>query len=306
MRTASAAPQAWAADMTDGLNTKAQLPADDAADISESGHAAPRSQGRIGLGEALRNDWIEFWYQPKIDLRKKQLAGVEVLARVRHPHFGILAPSAFMPGAGESDLVALSEKALASALDTGVNFSRLGLNLPFAVNIPVSALVKLAVLDIVRSHRATLDHWPGVIIDITEEQIVADLALAIAMAKQFAPVNIKLAIDDFGRGHSSLAKLKELPFVELKLDRTFVTDCGTDTVNAPLCKSVIDLAHNFGSAAVAIGIEKVSDALALTRMGCDIGQGFLFGQPMPEEHFTSLLRQRAAGQGRAMPAAAAR
>ena len=65
-------------------------------------------------------------------------------------------------------------------------------------------------------------------------------------------------------------------------DQTFVTDCGTDRVNAPLCKTVIDLAHNFGSLAVAIGIEKASDALALTSMGCDIGQGFLLGQPMPE------------------------
>jgi EAL domain-containing protein (putative c-di-GMP-specific phosphodiesterase class I) len=111
-------------------------------------------------------------------------------------------------------------------------------------------------------------------------------------------VNVKLAIDDFGRGYLSLARLKELPFAELKLDRTFVTDCGTDKVNAPLCKTVIDLAHNFGSHAVGVGIEKAADALALTSMGCDIGQGFLLGQPMPEDRFVSLLRQRAAGQGR--------
>ncbi len=92
-------------------------------------------------------------------------------------------------------------------------------------------------------------------------------------------------------------RLKELPFAELKLDRTFVTDCGTDKVNAPLCKTVIDLAHNFGSVAVAIGIEKASDALALVSMGCDYGQGFLLGQPMPEERFISLLRQRAGCAG---------
>ena len=100
----------------------------------------------------------------------------------------------------------------------------------------------------------------------------------------------------------SLVRLKELPFAELKLDRAFVTDCGTDKVNAPLCKTVIDLAHNFGSRAVAIGIEKASDALALVSMGCDYGQGFLLGQPMPEERFISLLRQRAASQGRQISA----
>ena len=120
--------------------------------------------------------------------------------------------------------------------------------------------------------------------------------------KQLRPLNVNLAIDDFGRGYSSLARLKELPFAELKLDRIFVTDCGTDKVNAPLCKTVIDLAHSFGSIAVAIGIEKASDALALVSMGCDYGQGFLLGQPMPEERFISLLRQRAASQGRQLAA----
>jgi EAL domain-containing protein (putative c-di-GMP-specific phosphodiesterase class I) len=209
-----------------------------------------------------------------------------------------------MPGASEDDLLKLSELALTCTLKTSQNFSKLGINLRFAVNMPMNALVKLPIADIVRAQRGDIDHWPGLIVDITEEQIVTDLNLATEMTRQLGPLNVKLAIDDFGRGHSSLARLKELPFAELKLDRTFVTDCGTDKVNAPLCKTVIDLAHNFGSAAVAIGIEKASDALALTSMGCDLGQGFLLGQPMPEERFLSLLRQRAAGQGRPMPKAA--
>ena len=85
----------------------------------------------------------------------------------------------------------------------------------------------------------------------------------------------------------------------------FVADCGTDKVNAPLCKTVIDLAHNFGRTAVAMGIEKAADAIALVSMGCDFGQGFLLGQPMPEERFVSLLRQRATTPGRNPPAAAA-
>ena len=101
-----------------------------------------------------------------------------------------------------------------------------------------------------------------------------------------------------------MTKLGELPFAELKLDRAFVADCGTDKVNAPLCKTVIDLAHNYGRVAVAMGIEKAPDAMALVSMGCDFGQGFLLGQPMPEERFVSLLRQRAATQGRDLPASA--
>jgi len=268
------------------------------------GHPAAGA-ARVELQEVIKNGWLEFWYQPKIDLRKKQLSGVEAFARCRHPQFGILPPGAFMPGATDAELLALSEQALASSMQAGLNFSKLGINLRFAINIPVSALVNLPIPEIVRSHREQVDQWPGLIIDITEEQIVSDLPLATQMAKKLAPLNVKLAIDDFGRGYSSLARLKELPFAELKLDRAFVADCGTDKVNAPLCKTVIDLAHNFGSAAVAIGIEKAADALALTSMGCDLGQGFLLGQPMPEDRFISLLRQRAAGQGRPMPVAPA-
>jgi EAL domain-containing protein (putative c-di-GMP-specific phosphodiesterase class I) len=262
----------------------------------------PALAARVDLDEALNNDWIEFWYQPKIDLRKKQLVGVEAFARARHPQNGVLLPGAFMPGATESSLIALSEKALTWGLKANLNFSKVGVNLRLAVNIPVNALVKVAVADIVESYRPQFDKWPGLIIDVTEEQIVTDLALATDMTRKLRPLDVHLAIDDFGRGYSSLARLKELPFAELKLDRVFVADCATDKVNAPLCKTVIDLAHSFGSIAVGIGIEKASDALALVSMGCDYGQGFLLGQPMPEERFISLLRQRAASQGRQLSA----
>jgi EAL domain-containing protein (putative c-di-GMP-specific phosphodiesterase class I) len=261
----------------------------------------PVTAGRIDLDEALRNGWIEFWYQPKIDLRKKQLVGAEAFARARHPQQGVLMPSAFVPGATESSLVALSELALTKAMQASLKFSGLGVNVRVAVNVPVNALVKVGVADIVQTYSGQFEKWPGLIIDVTEEQIVTELALASDLTKKLQPLNVKLALDDFGRGYSSLVRLKELPFAELKLDRTFVIDCGTDKVNAPLCKTVIDLAHNFGSIAVAIGIEKASDAVALVRMGCDYGQGFLLGQPMPEERFTSLLRQRAATTKRPAP-----
>jgi EAL domain-containing protein (putative c-di-GMP-specific phosphodiesterase class I) len=250
---------------------------------------------RIDLDEALERNWIEFWFQPKIDLRRKRLAGAEAFARARHPKFGVLSPSAFMTGASEPELTALAERGLVSALNAATCFSRLGINLRFAVNIPVDALVKLPIPDLVHALRPTTDNWAGLIIDLTEEQIVPEIALAVDMAKRLKQLNVKLAIDDFGRSYASLARLKELPFCEIKIDRAFVNDCATDKVNAPLCKTVIDLAHNFGSAAVAIGIEKASDALALTTMGCDMGQGFLLGQPMSQERFMSLLRQRAAG-----------
>lgn len=261
---------------------------------------------KVKLDEAIDNDWVEFWYQPKIDLRKKQLVGAEAYARVHHPLNGIVMPGDFMPDASESSVLKLAELGLVNVLKASGAFAKLGINLRLTVNIQVPALVKLPVEDIVRVHRPPGDKWPGVIIDVPEDQIVSDLRLAAELTRTLERSNVALAIDDFGRGYSSLAKLGELPFAELKLDRSFVLDCGTDKVNAPLCKTVIDLAHNYGRIAVAMGIEKAADAVALVSMGCDYGQGFLLGQPMPEERFVSLLRQRAATQGRTLPGATAK
>ncbi len=255
-----------------------------------------QENARVDLSEALAKNWIEFWYQPKIDIRRKQLAGAEAFARVNHPEQGILPPGAFMTGAKEEDLIKLSEMALLDALRAGSKFAELGIQLRIAVNVPIAALVKLPVTEIVGSKRQPGDKWPGLIIDIPEEQIINDIPLANELTKKFAPANVRLAVDDFGRAYAALTKIKEMPFVELKLDRTFVVDCGHHKSNAPMCKTVIDLAHSFGSVAVAVGIEKASDAVALVSMGCDYGQGFLLGQPMPDERLISLLRQRAVGR----------
>ena len=238
----------------------------------------------------------------EIDLRRKQLAGSEAFARARHPVHGVLTSAAFIPGAQELSVITLSERALADSLRAGLSFAKLGLTLRMAVNVPVNALVKLPVADIVEQYRSQYKKWPGLIIDVTEEQIISDLKLAREINRQLSPLNVKLAIDNFGRGYSSLARQRELPFAELKLDRSFVAGCGSDKVNAPLCKTVIAFAHNFGCKTVAIGVEKATDAAALISMGCDYGQGFLLGQPMPEERFLSLLRQRAAARKQTVPA----
>jgi EAL domain-containing protein (putative c-di-GMP-specific phosphodiesterase class I) len=262
---------------------------------------APPVAARFALDEALANNWIEYWYQPKIDLRQKQLIGAEAFVRARHPKFGVVPPAAFLPGAADSDLVALAEHSVTNVLKAGVRFSQLGLNLQLAVNMSMNALVELPIVDIVRSCRSKLDQWPGLIIDINEVQIITQLELATEIAKKLMTANVYLAIDDFGRGLSSLKRVKELPFAELKLGPTFVADCGTDKGRAPICRTVIELAHNFESMAVAVGIEKASDATALVSMGCDYGQGFLLGRPLPEDRFVSLLQLRTRPQRASHP-----
>jgi EAL domain-containing protein (putative c-di-GMP-specific phosphodiesterase class I) len=270
--------------------------------VQELKLSEPEVATHIDLAEALTNNWIEFWYQPKIDLRRKQLAGAEAYAHARHPQHGVVLPSAFMKGATEASILQLSQLTIERALNAGVAFSRLGVNLPIAVNIPVDAVVKLPIEDLVKAQHSPAEKWPGLIIDLAEEQIVSNLGLAVELTKKHKHSNVRFAIDDFGRGYASLAGLSELPFAEIKLERSFIADCGTNKINAPLCKMAIDLAHNFGQVAVANGIEKAADVTALVAMGCDYGQGFLLGQPMPQERFVSLLRQRTSRQAQVQPA----
>ncbi|MBV9558694.1 MAG: EAL domain-containing response regulator [Pseudolabrys sp.] len=265
------------------------------------GIGAPAA-ARISLDEALAGTMVEFWYQPKIDMRRKQLAGAEAFARVQHPQHGLIMPGAFMPGASEADIVKLAELSVVSALKAQAAFSKIGIHLRMSVNVPWATLLKMDIPALVATQRKAGEKWPGLLIDVTEQQVIDELPAVTELTKKIESSNVRLAIDDFGRACSTMAKVKELPFAELKLDREFVTDCGTDKMKAPLCKAAIDLAHNFGSAVVAVGIEKAADAVALVSMGCDFGQGFLFGQPMPEDRLVSLLRQRSGGNA-AKPAA---
>jgi EAL domain-containing protein (putative c-di-GMP-specific phosphodiesterase class I) len=145
---------------------------------------------------------------------------------------------------------------------------------------------------LVEEHKPRSERWPGIIVEVTEDQVVRDLRLAQEIASRLRGSGISIAIDDFGAGYSSLASLRELPFVELKLDHSFVRDCATDATSAAICQTAIDLAHRFGSAAVAEGIESQAALQAIMGMGCDFGQGVLIAPPMPQETFLELLMQR--------------
>jgi EAL domain-containing protein (putative c-di-GMP-specific phosphodiesterase class I) len=252
----------------------------------------PNGRPRIEIADALRNNWFEIWYQPKIDLKRKCLAGAEALARIRHPAFGVLLPQSFLPYASDESMQRLAEHAIISTLRTWANFDAAGFNLHLAINVPVSVLLKLPIAALVREHRPKAEHWPGLILEVTEDQIVRDIKQAHEIATQLRGSGITISIDDFGAGYSSFSSLRDLSFAELKLDSSFVKHCATDATNAAICQTAIDLAHRFGSAAVAEGIESQVDLQAMLVMGCDFGQGVLIAPPMPQERFLGLLRQR--------------
>jgi EAL domain-containing protein (putative c-di-GMP-specific phosphodiesterase class I) len=247
---------------------------------------------RVEIDEALAEGWLEIWYQPKINLKRKCLAGAEALARIRHPQQGVLLPGSFLAGVSDESIARLTEHALIETLHNWLHFDEAGFNLELAINVPVSALLMLPIADLVEKHRPQCDRWPGIIVEITEDQVVRDIRLAQEIAGRLRVSGIKIAIDDFGAGYSSLSSLRELPFVELKLDHSFVRNCATDPTNGAICQTAIDLAHRFGSAAVAEGIETQADLDAIIAMSCDFGQGVLIAPPMPQQRFLDLLLQR--------------
>lgn len=256
-------------------------------------HLAERPLTVVDLDEALASGWLELWYQPKIDLRNKLLAGAEGLIRCRHPVHGVLSPASFLPGASEASHSRLTEHVIVTALRDWDEIAESGVQLHVAVNTSIGALANLQLPALIRQHRPDGEKWPGLILEVTESEVVKDVALMHEIATQLRIYGITFAIDDFGEGFSSFARLRELPFAELKLDRSFVKGSGTDARNAGICQTIIDLAHHFGAVAVAEGLETAADLQAVHRMGCDLGQGYILARPMPKSNLIALLRHRA-------------
>src|SRR6202051_2360263 len=256
--------------------------------------------GKLTLRDILLRDWDELWYQPKIELRTKRLVGAEGLLRARRPDGSIVPPGDFLPGAKEEEMLALTERVIVTALRDFEDCAVQGASVKLSVNVPVSALVKLPIARMLREHRPQTPNWPGLILEVTEDEILHDLKLANHVAEELRSLRCTLALDDFGTGHSSLARLRQLPFSELKIDRSYVTGCNADKVNAGLCETIVELAKRFDLKTVAEGIETAHESHKLQGIGCDIGQGYLFAKPMAKSQFINLLSARS---GTAKPTA---
>jgi EAL domain-containing protein (putative c-di-GMP-specific phosphodiesterase class I) len=253
------------------------------------------ADGKLTLAEVLRRDWFELWYQPKIDLRAKRLVGAEALVRARRPDGKLISPGSFLPGAGEEEMLALTERVILTAMRDFEECAAQGAALKLSVNVPASAFVKLPIAQMLREERPVAANWPGLILEVTEDEAMHDLKIAQEIADELRALHCSLALDDFGAGYSSLARLRQLPFSELKIDKSYVTDCHLDKVNAGLCETIVELAKRFDLKTVAEGVETTHESHKLQGIGCDIGQGYLFAKPMTKGAFVGLLGRRMAG-----------
>jgi len=261
--------------------------------IPKDGDADAVTWADHGLEAGLKNNWLELWYQPKIDLRSRVICGAEALIRLRHPTEGVMQPTQFLPPPGDTLYSPLTDFIVRRALSDWSMFAERKMTSRLAINVPASVLQRPDFVSNLRRHLPTHPNFPGLIVEITEDEAISDPELAREIAVQLKLYNVLVSIDDFGAGHSSLARLKELPFAEIKLDRRFVHGCADDLRKRSMCEAVIELARRFNIVAVAEGVENQDDLKVLIEIGYRVAQGFLFAKPMQAAEFVRLLLSRA-------------
>jgi EAL domain-containing protein (putative c-di-GMP-specific phosphodiesterase class I) len=245
----------------------------------------------IALGHELRRDWLELWYQPKVDMRTFCICGAEALLRVRHPEYGVLPPGEFLPPAGDPLCEKLFRFVVQRTLADWPVFADQGSKLKISVNVPASVVAAPDFHGFLVSTLPLDPNFPGLIIEINENEIVQEHDWLCELALQLKLYNVWISIDDFGSANSSLSRLYDLSFAELKLERGFVSGCSSNPLKHGLCQTVVDLAHHLGASVCAEGIESPADLQSLVAMDCDTAQGFLFARPMPPQQFVKLLER---------------
>jgi len=236
------------------------------------------------LDEALVNGAIEVHYQPKIRMSDRVLLGVEALARLRHPLYGLVGPDCFIPVAEASGaIVPLTQTVLEQAIAQAGRWNSAGLDIGMAINLSSVAIRRHDMPELI----AALAEKAGVrneqiTLEITESKAVNGIEM-LQIVSRFGLKGFGLAVDDFGTGHSSLDRLKNLPFTELKIDKSFVQGAAADSDLRAIVEASINLGRKLRMSVVAEGPETWEDWEVLKSLECDIAQGFITSKPMPGE-----------------------
>ncbi|WP_448658867.1 EAL domain-containing protein [Sphingomonas sp. CJ99] len=242
------------------------------------------------LPGAIANGQMVLHYQPKVHVRRQEVASVEALVRWRHPVHGLILPGDFITLAEQADQIGpLTLWTLAQAIEDQGDLASVDHDIPIFVNI--SGLL-LADAEFVRLASEMVSASNGRIgFEITETSVIRDPQVAIRHLKLFADAGIPIAIDDYGAGLSSLAYLKQLPASELKIDKLFVTQLTSSNRDPLIVRSTIDLAHALDMEVVAEGVETPAAMALLSVMGCDLIQGYLISRPIEIDALKDYLGQ---------------
>ncbi|MEU0559620.1 EAL domain-containing protein [Dactylosporangium maewongense] len=248
------------------------------------------------LGDLRRaldvTDQLTLHYQPKIRLDDGRPSGAEALVRWAHPTRGQIPPAEFIPVAESTGLITrLTLYVLRLAVAQARAWLDDGLVVPIAVNLSPRCLLDPDLVGHVTRLLDEHDLPAGLLrLEVTETAVMANPALATETLVALHRLGVRLSIDDYGTGYSSMAYLKSLPVDELKVDRTFVMHMDDDPEDAVLVRGAIELGHNLGMSVVAEGVEGAAHVAALQELGCDVAQGYHYARPMPPGELTAWLK----------------
>ncbi|HZF27963.1 MAG TPA: EAL domain-containing protein [Gammaproteobacteria bacterium] len=247
--------------------------------------------------QALGNEELRLYFQPKMDCRTRAIYGGEALVRWQHPDLGLLTPDAFVGAIEQAGGIAhLTRWVLREAVVRCAAWRDQGLKLSVAVNISVDDLIDeylpYFLLDLVKQHTLPPEQ---VTLEVTESAIMHNVQKSLAVVSCIHELGFRIAVDDFGTGQSALAQLKRLPVDELKIDKSFVMSMHNPKDEA-IVRATIDLAHQLGLSVVAEGVETAEVLERLAAFGCEYAQGYQIGKPMPPAELLSFLARWQAGK----------
>jgi EAL domain-containing protein (putative c-di-GMP-specific phosphodiesterase class I) len=253
---------------------------------------SPERLGMLAeLNQAVRDRQLSLHYQPKLDLRNGRHAGFEALLRWNHPRLGMLQPDSFLPLAELSETIhPLTDLVLDMALSQQAGWRKAGSDSPVSVNLSARNLIDDRCLLTIGRLLAKYSTPPGGLeVEITETSLMNDPEQAAERLDKIAALGVRIAVDDYGTGYSSLGYLHRLPINALKIDRLFVQDMRNGHHDAIIVRSTIALAHSLGLIVIAEGVEDAQTQELLHGMGCDQIQGFHLSAPLPPEQLARFV-----------------
>ena len=265
-----------------------QMYASDGHDRVAQLSMAGRLRGAVGRGEMVLH------YQPLVELQTGCIVGVEALVRWNDPARGMVPPLEFIPLAERTGVIGpLSDWVIEEACRQGAEWREQGLDLYVSVNMPPALWQPTAMRHVLKTIEQFGLHAGRLMIEITEQAVMADDGRIEPILTELYERGLRLAIDDFGKGHSSLSRLSQMSVTTLKIDRSFVHDLPADHTATVLVSAIIQLARTLGLQPLAEGIETEEQRAFLMAQGCTFGQGFLFSPAVPAAEVAPLVRTRA-------------
>jgi len=251
-----------------------------------------RHEGLDSIENALANGQFLLYFQPKVNMRTGEVLGAEALIRWQHPARGLLSPASFLPLIENHPLgIAVGKWTIEAALTQIEIWRKAGLNVPISVNIDAEHLLQP---DFIMHLRGMLSRHPGarpqdLELEILETSAVEDFVQVSQSMALCERMGLRFALDDFGSGYSSLTYLKRLPAYLLKIDQGFIRDMLEDPDDIAILDALLALARSFGRNCIAEGVESIKHGEILLRLGCEWGQGYAIGHPMPVHEFEQWL-----------------